>query len=129
MQAKRPMYAVRLEFDKYIEFANWITSSDLYKTNGTSLDDDIQNKLIALNAQVYEHCEDASRPFDASDKVKTHHDNGKKLNISLPVEICRDEYGDLDVGYLEDYVQSIKAASDRDGALALLGMYFLSRCR
>jgi len=129
MQAKRDMYAVRLEFDKYIEFANWITAADLYKSTGPGLDGNIETKLIALNAQVYEHCEDPSRPFDASDKVKTHHDGGKKLNISLPIEICRDTSGDLELGYLEDYVRAIKAASDQDGALALLGMYFLSRCR
>jgi len=126
----KSMYAVRLDFQGYIEFANWMTDTNRYKTAPGPLSNQIAVKLQSLSAQVYDDCSGPQRPFNAgTDHVVAHADHAHNLNVSLPVEICRDANGDIDYDYLISYVQDIKAASDADGARALLGMYFLSRCR
>jgi hypothetical protein len=130
MKASAPMFAVRLDLQGYVDFANWITQNDRYKDPPGTLKPAIEAKLQALGAEVYEECDGGHRAFNAAtDKVQPHRDQSHNLNISLPVEICRDPNGDIDFDYLVAYVQAIKLASDQDGARALLGMYFLSRCR
>jgi hypothetical protein len=133
MAGPKPMYAIRLSFENYANFASWITEQDRYKNeNGNVLRDGIAKWLDDNNALVYEDCDDNSgRAFDKeNDKIHTHFDKGKKFNVSLPVEICKDQ-DDIDIGYLKTYVQEIRNLNHTEDecAMALLGMYFLSRCR
>ena len=71
--------------------------------------------------------------FDANDKIKVEIDHGgnKQYRISIPAKICEKANGEIDIDYLRQYVTEIKnpATSIDDAAYALLGMYFLSRCR
>jgi len=131
--AKKPkMYAVKLNLQGYREFAQWITNNDRYKQPPGTLKTDVETQLQARGAEVYEECDEPSRAFSAAqDKVIPHRDSGKQLNLSLPKEICRKADGSIDLGYLETYVTELKdpSVSVEDGAWALLGMYFLSRCR
>jgi hypothetical protein len=125
------MYAVKLDLAGYRQFAQWITQNDRYKDPPGQLKPDVESQLQSLGAEVYEECEGTGRNFDSTDKVVPQRDSNKNLNIALPVEICRKDDGSIDLGYLESYVTELKdsSISVQDGAWALLGMYFLSRCR
>jgi hypothetical protein len=131
MASKPKMYAVKLDLAGYRDFAQWITNSDRYKDPPGSLKPLVEAQLQAQGADVYEECDASARKFNATDKVIPQRDSGRKLNISLPVEICKKSDGSIDLGYLETYVTELKdpGVSVQDGAWALLGMYFLSRCR
>jgi hypothetical protein len=131
------MYAIRMSVDNYINFAQWIVGRDpshgnerRYRLGKNPLEGLIETKLQDLSAQVYTDCDGSGSKFDKSqDKIKTERDKQKRLNVSIPVEICEKANGDIDIKYLEDYVKDLKLKPDADGAWALLGMYFLSRCK
>ena len=133
----KTMYAIRMPINDYIDFAQWIVEKDpqhgnerRYKLGKNPLEGLIEDKLDTLKAQVYLDCDGSGSDFDKNqDKIKTERDKQKRLNVSIPVEICEKNDGSIDIGYLEAYVRDIKTQSDADGAWALLGMYFLSRCR
>ena len=132
---KKDMYAVKLQFDEYVNFGQFMTqkvashgNERRYKIKRVDLQNQIEDWLDG-KAEVYSDCDGSHHTFDKSnDKVQCDKDQQKKTCVSIPVEICEDG-GNIDLAYLKDYVGKIKGATDEDGAWALLGMYFLSRCR
>ena len=107
---------------------------------GEKLDVEIEKKLDGV-AQVFVNCADGGRPYDQSrDKIRVERDgkdgkNGKgqdkiKYPVAVPMEICETADGKIDLDYLKSYVDGFKnLKNDEERAYALLGMYFLSRCR
>jgi hypothetical protein len=139
-QDPNDIYVLKLTFDEYENFAQWITSVDpndpqgrrRYQLPPGTLKPDIETKLNNYPAAVFEKCNQGPRNFGPQDNVVTHRDPGanKVTNIAIPANICEDPPGTIDLGYLEGYVQDIKNEPDNSKcAWALLGMYFLSRCK
>jgi len=128
-------FAIHLPFDKYAEFARAFTSGaskTYYGSDKQVIADFIESFLRdqTNGAKVLINCNGDNRPFSSRDKVKVEIDNVKdgKYSISIPSFICETN-GEVDIGYLESYVRQIQAANVTQAAWALLGMYFLSRCR
>lgn len=128
-------FAIHLPFDKYAEFARAFTSGtnkSYYGSDKKDIEDFIQTFLLDQQngAKVLVNCNGDNRPFASRDKIKVEIDNIKdgKYSISIPSFIC-EKNGEVDIGYLESYVRQIQAANVTQAAWALLGMYFLSRCR
>jgi hypothetical protein len=129
-------FAIHLPFDKYAEFARAFTagaSKTYYGSDKQAIADYIENFLRDQNngAKVLINCNGDNRPFSANDRIKVEVDNVKdgKYSISIPSFICENAAGEVDIAYLEAYVRQIQAANVTQAAWALLGMYFLSRCR
>lgn len=138
-QDPNEMYVLKLTFLQYQEFAQWMTSvvdpatgKMQYEEPPGTLKPAIETKLSNYPAAVFEKCNQGPRDFGPQDKVVTHRDPGanKITNIAIPANICENPPGTIDLGYLEGYAQDIKNEPDNSKcALALLGMYFLSRCK
>ncbi len=143
----KAQYAVKFKTVKeYAEFAEWITKKDedfgyerRYRLKPNVLNDLIEDKLNGL-AMVYENCAEGGRQYDKkTDKIRVERDQvepkkGKepkkvKYPVAVPMEICETMDGDIDLSYLKNYVAGLKGLTDHEAAYALLGMYFLSRCR
>jgi hypothetical protein len=133
---RREPYAIHLPFEKYAEFAKDLTrgsDKQYYKTDRREIQDFIETFLRDPSnyAMVYEDCSGVSRPFTRRDRIRVEVDdkgNGDYV-VAIPSFICEDANGEVDIAYLEAYVRSIQASTVHEAAWALLGMYFLSRCR
>jgi hypothetical protein len=128
-------FAIHLPFDKYAEFARAFTSgaSKAYHASDKhDIEDFIERFLRDQNngAKVLINCNGDNRLFSARDRIKVEIDNVNDgmYSVAIPSFICETN-GDVDIGYLESYVRQIQAANVTQAAWALLGMYFLSRCR
>lgn len=123
-------FVIRLSAENYAEFARELTKNRNYQKPVGDVLTIVNDKLSNLGAEVYTSCGGAAQPFNAStDKVIPQPDRGRKLNVSLPKYICEDANGNVDLGYLKGYVRDLKQMPEEEAAWALLGMYFLSRCR
>ena len=132
-------YAIHLSFQAYQDFAKAMTTSQpglpkpYYLGNKVDIQNFIEYQLIDLGAKVLTDCSANPRDFDANDNIKVEIDHGgsKQYRISIPAMICEKPDGKIDIDYLRQYVTEIRnpATSIDDAAYALLGMYFLSRCR
>lgn len=130
-------YAIHLGFDQYKEFAQAMTagpSKRYHHSDKHVIERFIEDELQQLQANVLTGCDpNDTRRFGPNDRIKVEIDHrGQKVyRIALPAYICEDASGNVDLEYLRQYVQEIRntAHSIDDCAYALLGMYFLSRCR
>jgi hypothetical protein len=134
-------YAIRLEFQQYIEFAKRLTTGALkpyYQRNPNSIASFIELSLANLGADVLFGCEEGNiRKYDPdTDKIRVDIDRpNEHYTVSIPSYICEIQVPGqpsiVDIEYLKSYAREIKRStvSDEDAAWALLGMYFLSRCR
>ncbi len=123
------MFVLKMTANNYGRFAKEITKNRNYQLPPGQLLPLVEQWLQDFDAEVYTSCDGAPEPFDpANDRVIPQPDNGRNLNISLPKYIC-EKAGKVDIEYLKGYVRELRSMSDEDGAWALLGMYFLSRCR
>jgi hypothetical protein len=144
----KDMYVVKLKFPEYKDFAQWLTEDvgsgvRRYQRPPGLLNAEIEEKLKHYPATVLEYCDDsAPRKFDPDDcdRIITHRDsinthqapNSRAVcltNMAMPDYICLDNDGNVDLKYLKDYVNDLCNAPLEDAAWALLGMYFLSRCK
>ena len=141
----KPQYVVKLAAAEYRDFAKWMTTKEAdgirryqaagnLPSTGKNLDRSIEDLLDGV-AEVYEDCTGAANPFNATapnkDNIIVSRDNlaGRTYPVAVPEQICETNDGDIDLDYLKSYVESLKLMSDDDAAYALLGMYFISRCR
>jgi len=136
-------YAIHLAYNDYATFAREMTTSSgaglpapYHLGSKVDIQNFIENRLEHWNAQVLTDCTPHSRPFVKNgpnkDNILVEIDRGgnKQYRISIPAMICEDQYGAIDIDYLKQYVIEIKNdTSAENAAYALLGMYFLSRCR
>lgn len=147
-KAEPDMYVLKLDFKDYIDFAQWMTKDvgdgiRRYELPPGKLNAKIEKKLRSYPAKVHEFCDDQYSPREFGkdcDRVVTYRDclvtqqdpNSAQIcltNMALPDKICLDADGNIDLKYLIDYVEDLCNAPREDAAWALLGMYFLSRCK
>jgi hypothetical protein len=128
-------YAIHLPFEKYAEFARELTAGNTkayYHPDKRQIQRFIETFLLDAqnDAKVLLNCQGDSRRFSSRDRIKVDVDdpNDGRYTISIPSFIC-EKNGEVDIGYLEAYVRRIQASNVTEAAWALLGMYFLSRCR
>lgn len=145
---KKDMYVVKLAFDQYADFARWLTAVDdsgtrRYKRPPGLLSAEIEALLEGYKATVHEYCDPKAptREFGKDgkgkdwnrDRILAHSDSrspaANVTNMAMPDEICLDAKGNIDLTYLIEYVEDLCNAPREDAAWALLGMYFLSRCK
>lgn len=143
----KDMYVIRLTFEKYRQFAQWLTA----RTNGTRryklppgvLRPQIEQWLKDNDAEVHEYCDarvsprrfgrderGGDWPIDRAQPCKDERNpEACNYNVSIPLHICEDKGGEIDLQYLREYVRMLCDHPEEDAAWALLGMYFLSRCK
>lgn len=145
----RDLYVLKLDYDGYKDFAKFIIQNSIHQKKKPDAETDIENWLKAYDeAKVVEFCDNTveRRHFgkdwngkDVKDVVVVNHDSpinnqGQhkdhlRVNVSLPYEFC-EENNSINLKYLEDYVDAMaNDTNPSEAAWALLGMYFLSRCR
>lgn len=144
----KEQFVVKLTVTQYRDFAEWITgpvspgsATRRYQIPETGPVPDRLSSLISdqlhNTADLFENCaQDSSRKWDKNiDGIRVHRDDrdAKRYPVAVPETICENEKDEIDLDYLKSYVaglcQLYNDGREEDAALALLGMYFLSRCR
>lgn len=143
----KEQFVVKLSVEEYRDFAKWMTAEDpsdntrrRYQIpesgNPANRLSTLASNELNAKAEIYEDCAQSSqRKWNKdTDSLVIERDDkvNKRYPMAVPEVICEDQYGKIDLQYLKSYVTGLcnmNSTNPDDAAYALLGMYFLSRCR